>query len=148
MKKEFVDYLKSIGITAEEYLKRIETIIEVFSDFCQEEIVDIFVDEYIKEDGTREYEDITFFSEHYIFGATQFLTSDDFTLFKRMKNISSIDIKKKDYDFKKATDKSRLNIEIFLETASPLHGNYKASKENCDSLKHILENYFLSDLVS
>ncbi len=56
MKEEFIEYLKSIGITAEEYLKRIETIMEVYSELCQGEIVDIFVDEYIKEDGTREYE--------------------------------------------------------------------------------------------
>ena len=62
MKEEFIDYLKLIGITTEEYLNRIETIMEVHSELCQEEIIDIFVDEYIKEDGTREYEDLSLFS--------------------------------------------------------------------------------------
>lgn len=79
MKKEFVEYLKSIGITSEVYLKRIETLMEIHLDLCQDEIEDIFVDEYIKEDGTREYEDITFYSEQYNFGAIQFLTNNDFS---------------------------------------------------------------------
>jgi len=140
MKKEFLDYLRIIGITAEEYLKRIETIIEIHSNICQEEIIDIFVDEYIREDGTREYEDINFFSNEYDFGALQFLTEDNFIITKRIKNVSAIKIKKKDYDFKKATENSRLNIEVRYDI-SEMYAIFKASKENCDHLKQIYFNY-------
>ena len=136
MKAEFLEYLKLIGITEEKYLKRIETIIEVHSTICQEEIIDIFVDEYIKEDGTREYDGITFFSNEYVFGATQFLTKDNFMFSKRMKNVTVITIKGNNYDFKKATENSRLNIEIRHDIPE-LFGHFRASKENCDYLKKI-----------
>ena len=147
MKKEFLDYLRMIGITAEEYLKRIETIIEIHSNICQEEIIDIFVDEYIREDGTREYEDITFFSNEYDFGAPQFLTEDNFIITKRIKNVSAIKIKKKDYDFKKATENSRLNIEVRYDI-SEMYAIFKASKENCDHLKQIYFNYIAPNITN
>ena len=140
MKKEFLDYLRMIGITADEYLKRIETIMEVQSNICQEEIIDIFVDEYIKEDGSRDYEDITFFSNEHDFGVVQFLTEDNFILTKRIKNVSAIKIKKHDYDFKKATENSRLNIEVRYDI-SEMYAIFKASKENCDHLKQIYFKY-------
>ena len=145
MKTEFIGYLKLIGITAEEYLKRIETIIEVHSTICQEEIIDIFVDDYFKEDGTREYDGLTFFSDEYIFGAAQFLTEDNFILSKRMKNVTTIKIKGKNYDFKKATENSRLNIEIKHEIRE-LFGNFRASKENCDHLKNIYFKHIVPNI--
>lgn len=147
MKKEFKEYFKSIGITSQEYLKRIETLMEIHSELCQDEIVDIFVDEYIKEDGTREYEDISFYSKQYFFGVSQFLTTDTFILSKNTKDVKSIKIKKKDYDFKKATEKSRLNIDVSYETSTPLHGSFKASKENCDILKQIFLKYMMPNII-
>lgn len=144
MKAEFEEYFKLIGINAVDYLKRIETIIEVHSNICQEEINDIFVDEYIKEDGTRDYSDISFFSNEYNFAAIRFLTEDNFVLTKRMKYVDAIIIKKKNYDFKKATENSRLNIEIRYN--SDLHGIFKASKENCDHLKHIYFKYIAPNI--
>ena len=146
MKKEFEEYLKSIGITSEEYLKRIETLMGIHLQLYQYEIVDIFVDEYIKEEGTREYEDITFFSEKYMFGAVQFLTTDNFSLVKINKKIDLIKIKKKDYDFKKAIALSRLNVDIIPDKNSS-EGNFKASKENCDVLKKIIIKHGIANLT-
>ena len=144
MKREFVEYLKMIGITADEYLKRIETIIEIHSNICQEEIIDIFVDEYINEDGTRNYDDISFFSNEYDFGANQFLIEDNFIFNKRMKNVAIVKIKQKNYNFEKATENSRLNIEVRYE--GKMHGIFKASKENCDHLKHIYFKYIAPNI--
>lgn len=140
MKDEFVEYLNMIGITSEKYLERIEAIIEIHSNICQEEIIDIYVDEYIKEDGTRDYEDISFFSNKYNFSANQFLTEDNFVLMKRFENVTGIVIKQKNYDFKNATENSRLNIVVRYET-SEIYSKFKASKENCDKLKQIYFKY-------
>ena len=145
MKAEFLEYLNSIGITAEEYLKRIETIIEFHSNICKEEIIDIFVDEYIKEDGTRDYDDINFFSNEYDFTARQFLIEDKFVLTKRTKNAIAIIIKKNNYDFKKATENSRLNLEVRYDI-SKLYAIFKASKENCDHLKQIYFKYLAPNI--
>lgn len=145
MKDEFIKYLRLIGITTEEYFKRIETIMEVHSELCQEEIIDIFVEDYIKEDGTREHDCINLYSNKFDFGAEQFLTDDNFTLSQRMKNVTAIKIKKKDYDFKKATEKSRLNIEVRYDI-SDVYGTFRASKENCDYLKQIYFKYIAPNL--
>lgn len=140
MKDEFIEYLKMIGITADKYLNRIETIMEVHSNICQEEIIDIYVDEYIEEDGTRNYDGITFFSNEYDFGAVQFLTEDKFIITKRKKNVIAIKLKKKNYDLKKATENSRLNIEVRFDL-SELYSIFKASKENCDNLMQMYFKY-------
>lgn len=145
MKEEFVEYLKMIGITAEEYLKRIETIMDVHSNICQEEIIDIFVDEYIKEDGTRDYTGISLFSNKYDFGALQFLTEDHIVLTKRREDVYAIAIKKKDYDFKKATENSRLNIDVRYDVGE-MSATYRASKANCDCLKKIYFKYIVPNI--
>ena len=54
-------------------------------------------------------------------------------------------IMKQDYDFKKATDKSRLNIEVMYNLQ--MQGKYKASKENCDILWNIICKYYMPFLV-
>jgi hypothetical protein len=145
MKMEFEEYLKSIGITSEVYLKRIETLMEIHLELCQDEIVDIFVDEYIQEDGTRQYTDITFFSNRYVFGAIQFLTTDNFSLTKLNKAITYMKIYNKDYDFKKATTLSRLNLDVGYDITN-FSGNFKASKDNCDVLKKLVAKYMVPNL--
>lgn len=145
MKTEFEEYLKSIGIGSELFLTRIETLMEIHSKLCQDEILDIFVDDYIKEDGTREYEGITFFSNEYSFGSTNFLTTDNFVFSNLKKSTVFVAFKSKDYDFKKATALSRLNVIIGYETTN-FKGNYKASKENCDVLRRIALKYMKPNL--
>ncbi|MBU4374370.1 MAG: hypothetical protein KKD69_03760 [Euryarchaeota archaeon] len=140
MKGEFVEYLKSIGITTQVMHNRIETIYEVCSEICPDEIVDIFVDEYIKEDGSREYEDLNFFSDTYQFGAKQFLTKDDYGIARIKKKVLLSKIQMQNYDFKKATEKSRLYLEVKFE--GELNASFKASKENCDFLRDIILKYY------
>ncbi|MEA1992572.1 MAG: hypothetical protein U9N58_10345, partial [Thermodesulfobacteriota bacterium] len=65
MKKEFIDYLESIGIKGGVLLDRIESIYEFYSEMCPDDIVDIFVTDYIDSDGKREYENLWFFSDRY-----------------------------------------------------------------------------------
>lgn len=142
MKPEFEEYFKSIGITSDEYCRRIEEIMSFFLEFTEEEIDDIFVDEYIKEDGTRIYEGITLYSNSYDMAGLDFLTEDHFHFFLRKKKMEGFKIKKKNYDFKKATDTSRLNIEMFYDSRN-LISDFKASKENCNHLKQIFLKYFL-----
>lgn len=144
MKGEFVKYFKSIGIMTQPLLNRIEQIYEFCSEICPDEIVDVFVDDYIKEDGTREYEDITFFSNKYLISVLQFLTKDESHLTPIKKKMLNCTIHKKDYDFKKATEKSRLYLNFNVDSGSV--GKYKASKENCDYLKQIIFKHVIPNL--
>lgn len=144
MRKEFDGYLKTIGIT-KVLSKRIEEIYQFFKDVCEDEITGIFLTEYIKEDGTREYENVWFFSEKYLMEAKEFVIKDIFDLVPIQKRVVRWVIEKENYDFVRATDKSRFQLKVSLiETIS---GDFKASKENCDFLKDIAMNYIFLNLT-
>ena len=143
MKKEFLIYLESVGITRP-IRERIKIIYEFYRKIFVEEIADIFVSEYLKKDGTREYENLWFFSEKFFMEAKQFITNDDFDITPIKSRIHYCNIQKQDYDFEKATEKSRLNMEIGMDTE--IRGSLKASKENCDYLRDIIFKYVVPNL--
>jgi hypothetical protein len=76
--------------------------------------------------------------------ATQFIAKDDFIITPIQKRISYYTLEKRDYNFKIATEKSRLYLEFNLDTG--LKGKLKASKENCDYLRDIIRKYIVSNL--
>jgi hypothetical protein len=140
MKDDFNHYLKGIGIT-ELFFERSKKLFELFSSLIEEDIMDIFVSEYIDGEGKRNYEEILFFTKSRIIEARQFLTKDDY-FFNCTLNcpVSGFVILPTEYDFVKATDKSKLNVNVYLRTELII--NMKASRENCDYLKEILKKYF------
>jgi len=105
---------------------------------CPEEIEEVFLSDYIKDDGTREYESVWFFSKGYCMEAHNFITENSIDIVPIRTNRLQVDLK--DYDFKKATEKSRLRVLIQLGEA--LQGEIKAAKENCDVLRDITIRYF------
>jgi len=143
MKKEFIIYLKSIDIT-DAHRERVETIYKFYQEICPDEITGIFITDYIEKDGSREYENLWFFSEKYYMEAKQFMAKDDFDVTPIKKRVSYWTIQKQDYDFKKATKKSRLYLKLGLGTG--ISGDFKAAKENCDHLKEIILKYVVLNL--
>ena len=145
MKKEFIDYLESIGITSA-LQERIETIHEAYAQICTDEIKDIFVTDYIKGDGEREYVNLWFFSDNNCMEAKNFISADDLDI-TPLKGIFYVRLLKTDYDFKKASEKSRLSVTcLFGETTDSISGEFKASKENCDYLRNLIRKYLVSQL--
>lgn len=144
MTKDFSDYITSIGITTTALHERIADIYEFFNGIHPEEITDIFVDEYMKSDGAREYESITFFSKRFSMSASSFISADDFSVALIQKRIEYYSIKKENYDFKQATAESRFTIDAFLGGGTVVR--LKASKDNCDYLKEIFLKYVIPNL--
>lgn len=146
MKDEFIKYLESIEMTEQAYIKRIENIIDIFTEIIKEDIEEIFVSDYIKEDGSRIYENIDLFTKRYNLGAEQFLDphKDHFTISERKEIFTILTIKKTDYDLKTAQSKSRLSIEVRYNDKTM--SVFKASKENCDFLKNIILKYFIHNM--
>lgn len=143
MKKDIISYLDSIGI-GKTIQSRIEIILNFYQKHFNVDILDVFICEYVKEDGTREYESLFCFSDKYFMEAKQFLTTDDFDLTITKKVIYYLDIKKQDYDFDTATEKSRINLEISFDIGGfGLKANLKASGNNCDFLKDKMLKYFI-----
>lgn len=143
-KLEMGEYLVTIEMP-EIFRKRVFAIYDFYHKICPEEITGVFVTDYLNEDGTRQYENLWFFSEKCLMEAKQFITKDDFDI-TPIKNIKSyIQIKKENYDFNKATEKSKINLTLGERFA--LECLIKASKENCDYLKEIILKYFIPELM-
>jgi len=136
-------YLERMGITTDILKERVSLAYGVASQICPEEIEEIFVSDYIKDDGTREYESVWFFSKGYCIEAQNFITENSIDIVPIKTNRLQIEIK--DYDFKKATEKSRLRVLILL--GETLEGEIKAAKENCDVLRDIIIKYFKTRLT-
>lgn len=143
MKEEFKKYLKDVDIIGA-IRGRVERIYDFYREICPDEITGIFITDYIKEDGERVYEHLWFFSEKYCMEAKQFITTDDFDITPIKNRIIRWELKKQDYDFKKATEKSRLHLEFEMDTT--IEGELKASKGNCDYLRDIILEYIKSNL--
>lgn len=148
MKEEFVVYLKAIGLT-EVIINRIEEIYNFYETVLmkelREEILDIFVTDYISKDGSRQYDNLWFFSKNYIMEAKSFISLDDLDICPLAKEIKYLEIKSESYDFIKSNEKSRFYLMYGLETR--LNGNLRAAKENCDYLKNIYIKYMLPNLA-
>ena len=142
---KFIPYLREVDITSRTLLKRIEFIYILCSDMCPVEIEDIFVDDYTKEDGTREYEDLWLFSNAYCLEAKKFLTTIDLDITPIKKRIVYWTVTAQDFVFKKASEKSRLNLRFKL--IQDVRGELKASKGNCDSLQAIINKYIKPNQV-
>jgi hypothetical protein len=143
MKKQFTAYLKSIGMS-DVLIRRVETIHKFYQDICPEEITGIFVNDFMKEDGNREYESLWLFSQTYVMEAKSFISKDKFDMTPLHKKVTYWKIEKQDYDFAKATEKSRVNLQIVF--CSPIDGIFKASKENCDFLRNVFLKHIMPNL--
>jgi len=144
MKEKFKIYLESIDVT-KPIRDKVEKIYEFYLKICPEEINDVFISDYIKEDGTREFDNMWFFSNSYTMEAKQFLSkADDFDMTPIKGRIHYLNIQKRDYDFKIATHISRLYLRFGLDTG--ISGDLKASRKNCDFLRDTFSKYILPNL--
>jgi hypothetical protein len=137
MKKEFREYLASLDIRDGVLSDRIDSIHKFFLSVCPDMIRGIFVTEYIDSEGIREYEDLWFFSHRCIMQAKGFARGrDNFSIAPLHNCVTHYRVIKQDYDFKKATERSRLHIVIGL--SGGISVDLKASKENCDALRMVI----------
>ena len=139
MKTEFTQYLNQIGIIGF-YYDRTQNVIEVLSRVIGEDVLDIFVSDYLDGEGKRNYEDLLLFTQQRIIEVKRFLTQDHYFINKVQGSpIIGIELNVTEYDFKKATEKSRVFLKLIWGTG--LNVAMKASRENCDYLNGIFKKY-------
>ncbi|KKK63815.1 hypothetical protein LCGC14_2990490 [marine sediment metagenome] len=144
MKAEWATYLESIGIQ-KLFLKRAEEVFDFYQQVYPNQMEDIFVTEYIDEDGNEQYESLWLFSTTSAGEAKNFLQEDDFDSVPLIKQVKYWCIKKTEYDFTKATTKSRMVLRFKL--LSGVSGDMKASIKNCDHLKSLFMKYILPNAI-
>ena len=137
-----MEYLTSIGITSVLH-ERIETVLAFYHDTYDIDIADILVTDYVEKDETRVYEHLCFFSPDYFMDAKNFLSGDNFSITPIAKRPFHLAIEKTNYDFKRATDQSRVLLTCSCTGVVII---LKAAKENCDHLRDIFLKYFVPNL--
>lgn len=145
MKKKMSKYLETIGIT-KHFMKRAKEVYNFYSDLLDDEILDIFVTDYVDGEGVRQYENFWIFTRNSVTEAKQFLTKDDFD-FSPIKNlVDRWEIRKENYDFKKANDKSRMYLKVGISLN--VICDFKASQQNCDYLRDIFLKHIKPNIVT
>ena len=144
---KFIPYLNDIGIVTRTMIDRIEYIYTLCKDMTTEEFDDIFIEDSINQDGTREYDVVNFFSKHYIVSANNFLNKVDIIIGPLVKRIINWSIKAQDFNFKKATIKSRLYLDVQIY-ADETFLNLKATGNNCRYMQTIINKYIKPNLIS
>ncbi len=143
--KRFEKYLDSLAISSV-IRKRIEEIFEFYQQVSPEGITDVFITNHTKTDDSEHFDNLWFFSENYIMEAKQFITEDDFDLMILKNRVLHSVIKKKNYNFKKADNESRMMLEVLF--SGSLQAEFKASKRNCDYLREIFMKHIKPNVVS
>ena len=141
MKEEILNYCRSLGM-ADPFIFRVSTIIQLHEALSIEPFEDVFISEYIKEDGSRVYENLWLVSKTFVAEAKNFLAED--SLDRLPRGLIYWELRKRDYDLQKATQQSRLFIK--LQFSREFVGLFKASGPNCDHLKSIFFKYFKNEV--
>lgn len=137
---DFSDYFTSLGI-AKPIFDRIGILYDralvLVPNFDLEQVM---VNDYIESDGTRRYSDLRLYGKEYTFVMPDFVNSDTILVNFNVRDLLSIRVESTDYDFKKATEKSRLHATTLYEFGGK--GDLIAAKENCDHLIQVIEKVY------
>ena len=148
MKHEFLDYLKSLSMP-DAYLERTTSVIEQIERLFTLNTDDLFITDYIKDDGERVFESLWLFDGGLLVEAKNFLKQEDFDLIRLKSNVAYLRVMSSNFNFAKATNKSRLNIEFnFRDGSTGLSAQMRASRENCVKLLGLLQTYISPNLSS
>lgn len=148
MEEKFEKYLELIGITTVPLKKRVDELIKYVTNLKLPKfdgIKDIFIEEYIKKNGEREYANLRLYSNKYRFKFRNFVNNVDVSFAKHQKNIFYINLKSNNYNFIKADENSRILVNSVLDNGSI--SKIRASKENCDIVMKILNKYYYPFLI-
>jgi hypothetical protein len=143
MEEKFYKYLESIGI-GEPITKKVEELYIFYEEMLKKNddaIIDMFITDYIKQDGSRVFENLWFFSNKYMMESKLFINKDDLDFLATKNGVIYVNIKKENYDYKNAQEQSRLIVEYV--TSHNAGGILKASKENCNKLRDIINDYII-----
>lgn len=134
-------YLASIGME-EPFINRVIQICDRFRNLTNIDIEDIFVSEYINDEGNRVYEDLRIFASGWIAEADQFLSNDElfFTNIDELQSVG-LSISSKDFDFGSTSSSSRLTARLLY--TGDFYISFKSSEENCQNLVSIIRKYLL-----
>jgi hypothetical protein len=141
--EKFVKYLSQFNFSAA-FSTRIEIAYNFYRVICPEEITAVHISDYFREDGSRDFESLWFFTDSFAMEAHTFLSADDFDIVTMKDRIVHLQVKRQDYDSTKVTESARLFVSVAF--AVGFSGTFKAARENCNNLNTIMIDYFVRNL--
>ena len=145
MKEEFTEYLLGLGMT-QPLVNRVEELIGVYRRLTIYEVEDIYVSEYMKKDGRREYEDLRIYSTDCYGLYREFLINDTIIL-SHYTSINNVTIDRDNYDFSEAETNSKVTIfSVFYSTEATMI--MKATGLNCNKIIQIFHKYIKPYITS
>ena len=145
MIESFNAYLTDIGITSQPFLERIEFILKGAKRICNDEIIDIFISNYIKKDFNIEYLGLGIYFKKFIITASEFLYVENFMINPSKIDVDYIIYNATDYNFEEANERSKLQVIVYSNGNPIIEG--KGLSKNCDYLKKIVEKYYFPNLL-
>lgn len=142
MNKYIIDYINDIGLSSP-LQKRVKDIIDFHMNFYSFDIKNIFISDYIKDDGTKVFENTFLFTNLHIVESINFIKHDEYKITK-INNIGYTIIKRYNYSFDNYTINSRLNINSLINNEI---FEFKATGVNCKYLKDIYASYFMKYFI-
>lgn len=143
---EVVKYFKDIGIE-EPIEQRIQLVYSYIQKLIPFTLKDIFVSDYIEEDGTHKFVHADLFSDTHLISIFDFTRNDAFATSPYDIKIANMRIDSQEYDFQKASPKSRLRVRLVFFNTERMYGEFKATGNNCDYLMRILEKYIIPRII-
>ena len=138
MLEEYSIYFKKIAMP-QAAIERVEIVSGYIDKIKSEEIIDVFICDSVNSEGMRSYDSLFLITENYVHEAKQFLLKDNIDSMK-IARIKHIDFNSVDYDYEKATNKSRLDIQCTYSFGMSIY--MKATGNNCDVLVSIYNKHF------
>lgn len=135
-----IKYFDEVGLKGK-FRDKATEIIDFYESLYPNQLKTVFVSEYVDNEGNRHFENLWIFTDKHICEAKSFLTEDDFDSAISKKAVNYWRVKKENYDFEAATQKSRMTLSFGLTTG--ISGKLKASGENCDFLRELLKQYII-----
>ncbi len=146
MKDGFVEYLQTLGLGSSISVSGVESHYNSALKLCPEPIDDIFISNYYKEDKSRDFESLFFFSKSFLMEVRSFRQDaiQDIDVARLVDSLTYYRIDAKNYVFGQApSDKSRLLLHA--TTGDAIVFELKASAENCAKLALLFEKYVKSN---
>lgn len=140
-------YLPTIGMKSSVDIERVKELFNTGKAMCPEDIVAIFISNYVESEGKEQYKDLWFISDNYILEVLNFARQEtpriEITIFTD--NLMYFSIETKTYHFGAEAQKdSTLNVKSI--TLGRFEFDFLATGQNCDSLYYIYKKYLMDNL--
>ncbi len=145
MTDDFLEYCGSVGMGNSLKQQVSEFHDQLVSFVPAQPIEDIFIGEYVTNDGTRQDDTLHFFTNSNVFEIENFVSKPKIWIVKY--GPSYLEMSKEDFDLSDPIAGSRLNIRVEWE-GQHFELNMRASGENCSKLLDVVRRHILPRVVA